>query len=56
MDWNAVVIAINTIINDVRKEQVLQNDAIRDDIFSILEKIVLYCIILCKMIKIEDFM
>ena len=38
MDWNAVVIAINTIINDIRKEQVLQNDAIRDDIFSILEK------------------
>lgn len=56
MDWNAVVIAINTIINDIRKEQVLQNDAIRDDIFSILEK---NCTVLYYPLqneKIEDFM
>ena len=38
MDWDHIVLAINQIIDEIRKKQVLQNVAIRDDIFSILEK------------------
>jgi Zn-dependent peptidase ImmA (M78 family) len=42
MDWNRICDKIPEVISDVRREYILNNHIIKDDIFRILEK---YCIV-----------
>ena len=39
MQWEQIVEIIREIIVDIRRECIIQNAAIRDDIFGILEKV-----------------
>ena len=38
MQWEQIVETIREIIVDIRRECIIQNVAVRDDIFGILEK------------------